>query len=100
MSQAKIDEYKKEKANRKTNAKKARTKKTLTLIGSIAAGVVVVGLLVWGIVATVQDGGLTKIKTQQDEAAQQQLVTQELIEYLNSSSSSDNADTSADTEAE
>ena len=100
MSQAKIDEYKKEKANRKTNAKKARTKKKLTLIGSIAAGVVVVGLLVWGIVATVQDGGLTKIKTQQDEVAQQQLVTQELIEYLNSSSSSDNADTSADTEAE
>ncbi len=89
MSQAKIDEYKKEKANRKANAKKARATKKFKLVGGIAAGVVVVGLLVWGIVATIQDGGLTKIKTQQEEAKQQQLVTQELIEYLNSSSSSD-----------
>ena len=86
MSQAKIDEYKKEKANRKSNARKARTKKKLGLIGGIAAGVVVVGLLVWGIVATVQDGGLGKFKDQQEEAANQQLVTQELIDYFNSPS--------------
>lgn len=99
MSQAKIDEYKKEKANRKANAKKARATKKLKLVGGIAAGVVVIGLLVWGIVATIQDGGLTKIKTQQEEAQQQQLVTQELIEYLNSSSSSD-ASTSDNTETE
>lgn len=99
MSQAKIDEYKKEKANRKSNAKKARAKKKLGLIGGISAGVVVVGLLVWGIVATVQDGGLSKIKEQQEEAQQQQLVTQELIDYLNSSSSSD-TDASDNTETE
>lgn len=85
MSQTKIDEYKKEKANRKANAKKARAKKKLSVVGAIAAAVVVVGLLVWGIVATVQDGGLTTIKNKQEEAANQQLVTQELIEYLNSS---------------
>ena len=85
MSQTKIDEYKKEKANRKANAKKARAKKKLNVVGAIAAAVVVVGLLVWGIVATVQDGGLTTIKNKQEEAANQQLVTQELIEYLNSS---------------
>ena len=84
MSQAKIDEYKKEKANRKANAKKARTKKKLSLIGGIAAGVVVVGLLVWGIVATVQDGGLGKIKDQKEEIANQQIVTQEFLEFMNS----------------
>lgn len=85
MSQTKIDEYKKEKVNRKANAKKARAKKKLSVVGAIATAVVVVGLLVWGIVATVQDGGLTTIKNKQEEAANQQLVTQELIEYLNSS---------------
>ncbi len=97
MSQAKIDKYKKEKANRKANAKKARTKKKLALVAWIGAGVVVAGLLIWGIVATVQDGGLTKIKNQQDEAANQQLVTQELIEYLNSASSSEGTDESGET---
>ena len=86
MSQTKIDQYKQEKANRKANAKKARAKKKLTLFAWIGAGVVVVGLLVWGIIATVQDGGLTTIKNKQNEAANQQLVTQELIEYFNSSS--------------
>lgn len=96
MSQAKIDEYKKEKANRKANVKKAKAKKKLTLISSITAGVVVIGLLVWGIVATVQDGGLSKIKEQQEAAQQQQLVTQEFIDYLNSSQGSDS--TSEDTD--
>lgn len=86
MSQAKIDKYKKEKANRKANVKKAKTKKKVTLFASIAGGVLVAGLLIWGIVATVQDGGLGKIKNQQEEAYQQQLATQELIEYLNSAS--------------
>lgn len=93
MSQAKIDEYKKEKANRKANAKKARTKKKLGLVGGIAAGVVVVGLLVWGIVATVQDGGLTKIKDQQEEAANQQLVTQEFLEFMNSQNAGETDET-------
>ena len=97
MSQAKIDQYKKEKANRKANVKKAKTKKKLGLIGGIAAGVVVVGLLVWGIVATVQDGGLTKIKDQQDAVRDQQIATQELIEFLNSSSSSEGTGTSEET---
>lgn len=89
MSQAKIDEYKKEKANRKANVKKAKAKKKLTAALSIGGGVIVAGLLIWGIVATVQDGGLGKIKDQQQEAYEQQLATQELIEYLNSASSSD-----------
>ena len=35
MSQAKIDQYKKEKANRKANVKKAKTKKKLGLIGGM-----------------------------------------------------------------
>lgn len=90
MSQAKIDQYKKEKANRKSNAKKARTKKKLGFFGGIAAGVIVVGLLVWGIVATVQDGGLSKIANQKSQAQNEQLVTQELIEYLNSASGTNN----------
>ena len=84
MSQAKIDQYKKEKANRKANVKKAKTKKKLGLFGGIAAGVIVVGLLVWGIIATAQDGGLTKIKDKQDAAKEQQLVTQEFLEFMNS----------------
>ena len=67
MSQAKIDQYKKEKANRKANVKKAKTKKKLGLIGGIAGGVVVAGLLIWGIVATIQDGGLTKINDKKKE---------------------------------
>lgn len=87
MSQAKIDEYKKEKANRKANVKKAKTKKKLTAVLSIGGGIIVAGLLIWGIVATIQDGGLGKIKDQQQEAYEQQLATQELIEYLNSASS-------------
>lgn len=87
MSQAKIDEYKKEKANRKANVKKAKAKKKLTTALSIGGGVIVAGLLIWGLVATVQDGGLGKIKDQQQEAYEQQLATQELIEYLNSASS-------------
>lgn len=87
MSQAKIDEYKKEKANRKANVKKAKAKKKLTMVLSIAGSVLVAGLLIWGIVATVQDGGLGKIKDQQEQQEQQQLATQELIEYLNSTSS-------------
>ena len=92
MSQTKIDQYKQDKANRKANAKKARAKKKLTLVAWIGAGVVVVGLLVWGIVATVQDGGLTTIKNKQEEAANQQLVTQEFIKYMNSSSTTEDAE--------
>jgi len=84
MSQTKIDQYKQEKANRKANAKKARAKKKAALFAWIGTGVIVVGLLVWGIIATVQDGGLSTIKNKQDEAANQQLVTQEFIEYMNS----------------
>ena len=84
--------YKQEKANRKSNVKKAKTKKKLGLIGGIAGGVVVAGLLIWGIVATVQDGGLTTIKNKQEEAANQQLVTQEFIEYMNSSSTTEDAE--------
>ena len=86
MSQTKIDQYKQEKANRKANAKKARTKKKLTLFAWIGAGVVVCGLLVWGIVATVQDGGLTTIKDKKEENAANQLLTQEFVDYLNSAS--------------
>ena len=86
MSQTKIDQYKQEKANRKANAKKARTKKKLTLFVWIGAGVVVCGLLVWGIVATVQDGGLTTIKDKKEENAANQLLTQEFVDYLNSAS--------------
>ena len=93
MSQAKIDQYKQEKANRKSNVKKAKTKKKLGLIGSITAGVVVVGLLVWGIIATVQDGGLTKIKDQQDAARDQQIVTQEFLEFMNSQNADDTGKT-------
>ena len=84
MSQAKIDQYKKEKANRKANVKKAKTKKKLGLIGGISAGVVVAGLLIWGIVATVQDGGLTKINDKKKELENQQIATQEFIEFMNS----------------
>ena len=86
MSQTKIDQYKQEKANRKANAKKARTKKKLTLFVWIGAGVVVAGLLIWGIVATVQDGGLTTIKNKKEENATKQLLTQEFVDYLNSAS--------------
>ena len=92
MSQTKIDQYKQDKANRKANAKKARAKKKLTLVAWIGAGVVVVGLFVWGIIATIQDGGLTTIKDKQKEAANQQLVTQEFIEYMNSSSTTEDAE--------
>ena len=86
MSQTKIDQYKQEKANRKANAKKASAKKKLTLFAWIGAGVVVCGLLVWGIVATVQDGGLTTIKDKKEENAANQLLTQEFVDYLNSAS--------------
>ncbi len=89
MSQAKIDQYKKEKANRKANVKKAKTKKKLGLFGGIAAGVIVVGLLVWGIVATVQDGGLTKITDKKNELKEQQIVTQEFLEFMNSQNADD-----------
>ena len=86
MSQTKIDQYKQEKANRKANAKKAKTKKKLTMFAWIGAGVVVAGLLIWGIVATVQDGGLTTIKNKKEENATKQLLTQEFVDYLNSAS--------------
>lgn len=89
MSQAKIDQYKKEKANRKANVKKAKTKKKLGLFGGIAAGIIVVGLLVWGIVATVQDGGLTKINDKKNELKEQQIVTQEFLEFMNSQNTDD-----------
>lgn len=92
MSQAKIDQYKKEKANRKANVKKAKTKKKITFISSIVVGVLLVAFLIWGIIATVQDGGLNKIADKQN----QDLVTQELIEYLNSAAGSD-TDSSDDT---
>ena len=94
MSEAKIDEYKKEKANRKANAKKARTKKKMGLFGGIVAGAVVVGLLVWGIVATAQDGGLSTIKDKKTQLENQQLVTQEFLEFMNSQ----NADETKETE--
>ena len=84
MSQAKIDQYKQEKANRKSNVKKAKTKKKLGLIGGISAGVVVAGVLIWGIVATVQDGGLTKNNDKKKELENQQIATQEFIEFMNS----------------
>ena len=84
MSQAKIDQYNKEKANRKANVKKAKTKKKLGLFGGIAAGVIVVGLLVWGIIATAQDGGLTKINDKKKALENQQIATQEFIEFMNS----------------
>ena len=92
MSQAKIDQYKKEKANRKANVKKAKTKKKITFISCIVVGVLLVAFLIWGIIATVQDGGLNKIADKQN----QDLVTQELIEYLNSAAGSD-TDSSDDT---
>ena len=85
MSQEKIDQYKKEKANRKANVKKAKTKKNLGLFGGLAVAVIVVGLLVWGIIATIQDGGLSTVKEKQDAAKTQQQVTQEFLEYMNSS---------------
>ena len=78
MSQAKIDQYKKEKANRKANVKKEKVKKKITAISLSVAGVLLVAFLVWGVVATVKDGGLNKIKEQQN----QDLVTQELINNL------------------
>lgn len=84
MSQAKIDQYKKEKANRKNTVKKKKTKKKVTTISLICVGVLLLVFLVWGIIATVKDGGLNAVKQQQEKDA----VTQELIEYLNSNSDS------------
>lgn len=84
MSQAKIDQYKKEKANRKNTVKKEKTKKKVTTISLICVGVLLLVFLVWGIIATVKDGGLNAVKQQQEKDA----VTQELIEYLNSNSDS------------
>ena len=46
----------------------------------------VVGLFVWGIIATIQDGGLTTIKDKKEENAANQLLTQEFVDYLNSAS--------------
>ena len=95
MSQAKIDQYKKEKANRKANVKKEKVKKKITAISLSVAGVLLVAFLVWGVVATVKDGGLNKIKEQQN----QDLVTQELINYLNSASSTTSEDETATDDA-
>lgn len=88
MSQEKINQYKKEKASRKTQAKKAKTKKFATRIALIAGGVLIVAFLVWGIIATVQDGGLKKITDKQNQSQINQQVSQELLEYLNSNASS------------
>ncbi len=82
MSQAKIDQYKKEKASRKANVQKEKSKKKITRICLIVAGILLVAFIVWGVIATVKDGGLKKITNQQN----QDVVTQELLEYLNSNS--------------
>lgn len=82
MSQAKIDQYKKEKANRKASVQKEKSKKKITRICLIVAGILLVAFIVWGVIATVKDGGLKKITNQQN----QDVVTQELLEYLNSNS--------------
>ncbi len=79
MSQTKVDQYKKEKANRKKNVKKEKTKKKLVNVAIIAGCVILAGLLILGIVLTVKNGGLKAIKEQEDTA----YATQELIEYLN-----------------
>ena len=84
MSQAKIDQYKKEKANRKNAVKKEKTKKKVLTISLIVVGVLLLVFLVWGIFATVKDGGLNAVKEQQEK----DIVTQELIDYLNSGSDS------------
>lgn len=84
MSQAKIDQYKKEKANRKNAVKKEKTKKKVLTISLIVVGVLLLVFLVWGIIATVKDGGLNAVKEQQEK----DIVTQELIDYLNSDSDS------------
>lgn len=84
MSQAKIDQYKKEKANRKNAVKKEKTKKKVLTISLIVVGVLLLVFLVWGIIATVKDGGLNAVKEQQEK----DIVTQELIDYLNSGSDS------------
>lgn len=82
MSQAKIDQYKKEKASRKASVQKEKSKKKITRICLIVAGILLVAFIVWGVIATVKDGGLKKITNQQN----QDVVTQELLEYLNSNS--------------
>ena len=79
MSQAKIDQYKKEKASRKANVQKEKNKKKITRICLIVAGILLVAFIVWGVIATVKDGGLKKITNQQNQA----VVTQVLLEYLN-----------------
>lgn len=84
MSQAKIDQYKKEKANRKNAVKKEKTKKKVLTFSLIVVGVLLLVFLVWGIIATVKDGGLNAVKEQQEK----DIVTQELIDYLNSGSDS------------
>lgn len=88
MSQEKINQYKKEKASRKAKMKKEKTKKTIARVSLIAGGIVVVAFLVWGIIATVQDGGLKKITNKQDQNQINQQVSQELLEYLNSNADS------------
>lgn len=84
MSQAKMDQYKKEKANRRANAKKAKAKKRLVAILSAVAGVLVVGFLVFGIIATVKNGGLKSIVDKKEEAMENYKVEQDFVDFMNS----------------
>ena len=93
MSQTKIDQYKKEKANRKANVKKARAKKKLTFILSVAVGVLVAGFLIFGAIATVKNGGLKSIVDKKEEAIQNYNIEQEFFNYMNSASENVNVTT-------
>ena len=101
MSQTKIDQYKKEKANRKANAKKARARKRLTTVLSVAAGVIVVGFLVVGIVLTIKNGGLKSIVDKKEQAYQNYQIEQEFVNFMNSAAEDSGVeDTDTDTTKE
>lgn len=93
MSQEKVDQYKKEKKNRKANIKKAKRRKLMWKIFGPILALLVIALIGAGIYFIPQ---WTNNKAQ--EAQSDEIDYEQLMELLNQSSDSQSSDSTVETE--
>ena len=93
MSQEKVDQYKKEKKNRKTNIKKEKRRKLMWKIFGPILAILVIALIGAGIYFIPQ---WTNNKAQ--EAQADEIDYEQLMELLNQSTDSQSGDSTAETE--
>lgn len=89
MSQAKVDKYKQEKANRKKIMKKEKRQHVLRVLLGCLVGLALVGFLVWTVVDKYNE---KNNETQQITLSEEEMS--KLIEQLNSTTTGSEKDTS------